>query len=124
MESRKTDCQSVFRDRPHALRYWRLPGRPVTCRMTALLLTRSGKIPMPLCLKYLITADLVVRVSEVARHSDRLGALIASLPMFALFPLMMERFAFWPSMGLSVVITLVSFLIAGLVARQFGVFLW
>lgn len=115
---------------------------------------------MPLYLKYLITAGLVVLVSEVARHSDRLGALIASLPMvtllvliwlyaegapdskitnhawytfwyvlptlpmFALFPFMMARFTFWPSMGLSVVITLVSFFIVGLVARQLGVFLW
>lgn len=36
---------------------------------------------MFLAIKYLITAALVVAVSEIARHSGRLGALIASLPM-------------------------------------------
>ena len=36
---------------------------------------------MPIILKYLITAGLVVLISEVARRSDRLGALIAALPM-------------------------------------------
>lgn len=39
---------------------------------------------MPLLLKYLITVALIVLVSEVARHSDRLGALIASLPLVTL----------------------------------------
>jgi hypothetical protein len=115
---------------------------------------------MPLYLKYLITATLVVLVSEIARHSDRLGALIASLPMttllvliwlhvegapeskitnhawytfwyvlptlpmFALFPLMMERVGFWPTMLISVGITIAAFGLVGLVARFFGVFLW
>jgi len=36
---------------------------------------------MPIILKYLITAGLVVLISEVARRSDKLGALIAALPM-------------------------------------------
>ena len=36
---------------------------------------------MPVLLKYLITSGLVVLISEVARRSDRLGALIAALPM-------------------------------------------
>lgn len=36
---------------------------------------------MPIYLKYLITAAVVVAVSEVARRSDRMGALIAALPM-------------------------------------------
>nr|WP_227021224.1 DUF3147 family protein [Oceaniferula marina] len=36
---------------------------------------------MPLVLKYLITSGLVVLISEIARRSDRLGALIAALPM-------------------------------------------
>ena len=35
---------------------------------------------MPIILKYLITAGLVVLISEVARRSDKLGALIAALP--------------------------------------------
>lgn len=36
---------------------------------------------MPVILKYLITAGLVVLISEVAQRSDKLGALIAALPM-------------------------------------------
>jgi len=36
---------------------------------------------MPIFLKYLITAAVVVAVSEVARRSDKLGALIAALPL-------------------------------------------
>ena len=32
-------------------------------------------------LKYLTTAGLVVLISEVAKRSDKLGALIAALPM-------------------------------------------
>lgn len=35
---------------------------------------------MPIILKYLITAAIIVVVSEVARRSGRLGALIAALP--------------------------------------------
>jgi antibiotic biosynthesis monooxygenase (ABM) superfamily enzyme len=37
--------------------------------------------------KYLITAAVVVAVSEVAKRSDRLGALIASLPLVTLLAL-------------------------------------
>ena len=36
---------------------------------------------MPILLKYLITAGIVVLISEVARRSDKLGALIGALPM-------------------------------------------
>lgn len=36
---------------------------------------------MPVLLKYLITSGLVVLISEVARRYDRMGALIAALPM-------------------------------------------
>lgn len=36
---------------------------------------------MPILVKYLITAALIVLISQVAKWNDRLGALIASLPM-------------------------------------------
>lgn len=36
---------------------------------------------MPILFKYLITSALVVVISEIARRSDRLGALIGSLPL-------------------------------------------
>lgn len=34
--------------------------------------------------KYLVTAGLVVLISEVAKRSDRLGSLVASLPLVPL----------------------------------------
>lgn len=36
---------------------------------------------MPVILKFLITSGLVVLISEVARKYDRLGALIAAMPL-------------------------------------------
>ncbi len=39
---------------------------------------------MPIYLKYLITAAVVVAVSEFAKRSDRLGALISALPMITI----------------------------------------
>lgn len=36
---------------------------------------------MPIFFKYLITAAIVVLVSEVAKRSDKIGALIAALPV-------------------------------------------
>lgn len=38
-------------------------------------------------IKYLITAAVVVLISEIARRSDRLGALIAALPMVTILTL-------------------------------------
>ena len=35
---------------------------------------------MPVWIKYLITAALVVAISEIAKRSDRAGAMIAALP--------------------------------------------
>ncbi len=44
--------------------------------------------PMPyLIIKYLVTAAVVVAVSEIAKRSDKLGALIASLPLVTLLTL-------------------------------------
>lgn len=40
-----------------------------------------------LIIKYLVTAGIVVLVSELARRSDRLGALIAALPLVTLLTL-------------------------------------
>ncbi|MGJ8677030.1 MAG: DUF3147 family protein [Akkermansiaceae bacterium] len=36
---------------------------------------------MPIILKYLITSALIVIISEVAKRADKLGALIAALPL-------------------------------------------
>lgn len=114
---------------------------------------------MNLVVKYLLSAGVVVVVSEVAKRNDRLGGIVGalplmtvlamiwlhlekqspekisnhawytfwyvlpSLPMFLLFPAMNARIGFWGSLGMSAVVTVVSFfLLAKLVAR-FGVHL-
>jgi hypothetical protein len=107
--------------------------------------------------KYAVTALLVVVISEVAKMSDRLGGLVAALPlvtvltlvwlwaegqgdakianhawytfwyvvptlpMFLAFPWLLTRIGFWPTMGASIAVTLVSFFLFALVVRRFGI---
>ena len=107
--------------------------------------------------KYAITAALVVLVSEVAKRSDRLGSLLASLPlvtlltlvwlyverqpadkianhawytfwyvvptlpMFLVFPALLARFGFWTALGLSALLTILSFVLFALSVRPFGI---
>ena len=107
--------------------------------------------------KYLVTAALVVVISEVAKRSDRIGSLIAALPlvtvltllwlyfekqpaeritnhawytfwyvlatlpMFALFPLMHRHGGFWGALAGSVVLTVACFALLAWVMRRFGV---
>ncbi|MGD9583540.1 MAG: DUF3147 family protein [Lysobacterales bacterium] len=110
--------------------------------------------------KYAITAAMVVLISEIAKRSDRLGGLIAALPlvtvltliwlyveqqptarianhawytfwyvlptlpMFLLFPALLPRIGFWPSLLAGVVLTVVCFAGFALVLRRFGIVLW
>lgn len=107
--------------------------------------------------KYFVTAAIVVAVSEVAKRSDRMGALLASLPlvtllaltwlyiekqpaekisnhawytfwyvvptlpMFLAFPRLFSRYGFWPALGLSAVITIVSFALFAWAVRPWGI---
>lgn len=107
--------------------------------------------------KYFITAGVVVAVSEFAKRSDKLGGLIAALPlvtvltliwlyiekqpeekianhawytfwyvvptlpMFLIFPWLLPRIGFWPTLLASVLITIASFWLFALVARRFGI---
>ena len=107
--------------------------------------------------KYFVTAFMVVLISEVAKRSDKLGGLIAALPlvtvltliwlhvedqpetklsnhayytfwyvvptlpMFLLFPYLLPRLGFWPTMGASVVLTFVCFGVFALVLSKFGI---
>jgi hypothetical protein len=107
--------------------------------------------------KYFITAAIVVAVSEVAKRSDKLGALIVALPlvtiltmvwlyiekqpmekianhawytfwyvvptlpMFLIFPALLQRFSFWFSLLISAVITVICFWLLVLVVKNFGI---
>ena len=107
--------------------------------------------------KYLITAAVVVLISELAKRSDKLGGFVAALPlvtflaliwlyveqqptqkianhawytfwyvvptlpMFLVFPWLLPRWGFWPTMLASVVITVVCFGLFVVMMRRFGV---
>lgn len=107
--------------------------------------------------KYFLTAAVVVLVSELAKRSDKLGALVAALPlvtiltlvwlsiekqplekiannawytfwyvlptlpMFLVFPALLARIGFWPSLLACVVITCVCFGGFALLLRRFGI---
>jgi uncharacterized membrane protein (GlpM family) len=110
-----------------------------------------------LIIKYLITAGMVVLVSELAKRSDRLGGLVAALPlvtvltliwlyiehqptakisnhayytfwyviptlpMFLLFPYLIQRMSFWASLALCVLFTAALFAVYAVVLRRFGI---
>jgi F0F1-type ATP synthase assembly protein I len=107
--------------------------------------------------KYLVTAAVVVLVSEFAKASDKLGGLIAALPMvtvltliwlyveqqpvsklanhayytfwyviptlpmFLLFPNLLPKWGFWPTLFACIVMTLVIFYIYAQVLKGFGI---
>jgi hypothetical protein len=107
--------------------------------------------------KYLITAAMVVLISEAAKRSDRLGGLLAALPlvtvltmiwlfvekqptakianhawytfwyviptlpMFLVFPSLINRWGFWVALTASAVITIACFALFASVLRRFGI---
>lgn len=107
--------------------------------------------------KYAITAGIVVLISEIAKRSDKIGGLIAALPlvtfltliwlfienqssekianhawytfwyvvptlpMFLAFPWLVKRMSFWPTMGISIIITLLSFYVFAKIVKVWGI---
>ena len=107
--------------------------------------------------KYAVTAGLIVLISEVAKRSDKLGALIAALPMvtilamiwlyvekqpdakianhawytfwyvvptlpmFLIFPTLLPRIGFWPTLGASALITVICFVVFAQVVKRLGI---
>lgn len=107
--------------------------------------------------KYLITAGIVVLVSEFAKRSDKLGGFIAALPlvtilvlvwlyiekapqekianhawytfwyvlptlpMFLVFPWLLSKLGFWPTLIISATLTIVIFFAYALLMRRFGI---
>ncbi len=111
-----------------------------------------------LIIKFLTTAAIIVAVSEIAKRTDRLGALIASLPlvmvltiiwmyfekqstekiaslsnyafwyviptlpMFIIIPWMLRKgIHFWATLGSSVILTFICFIITAWIAKRFDV---
>ena len=109
--------------------------------------------------KYLSTAAIIVLISEIAKRSDRLGGLIAALPlvtvmsliwlqlegqaqdkianhawytfwyvlptlpMFLLFPYLLPRLGFWPTLVVSAIVTVLLFALFALAVKRFGIVL-
>ncbi|GAB6196941.1 DUF3147 family protein [Lysobacter xanthus] len=112
-----------------------------------------------LAVKYLLTAALVVAISEAAKRSDRLGGFIAALPlvtvlalvwlhvekqpqaklanhawytfwyvlptlpMFLVFPWLLSRIGFWPTLAASAAITVACFALTAWAVKPFGIVL-
>ena len=108
-------------------------------------------------IKYIITACLIVLISELAKFSDKIGALtsalplitisvlfwlffenqstekianhsyytfwyvLPTLPMFLLFPWIIKHWSFWPAIILSIVLTVVLFIVYVAVLKKFGI---
>ena len=107
--------------------------------------------------KYIVTAAVVVLVSEFAKANDKLGGLVAALPlitvltliwlyiekqpttkianhayytfwyviptlpMFLLFPYLLPKFGFWPTLLSCIVMTLAIFYVYAIVLKNFGI---
>ena len=107
--------------------------------------------------KYLITAALIVLISELAKFSDKIGAftgalplititvlfwlffenqstekianhsyytfwyVLPTLPMFLLFPWIIKHWSFWPAIFLSIVFTVILFIVYVAVLKKFGI---
>lgn len=107
--------------------------------------------------KYFITAAFIVAISEVARRSEKIGALLTALPlvalltllwlyidgqrpekigsyatytfwyvlptlpMFVLFPSLLQRFGFWAALFIGILISGAGLLLLALVLRRFGI---
>ena len=106
--------------------------------------------------KIIITAILIVAITEIAKLNDRIGGLIAALPittfiilfwlhyennsvekisnhvsytllyviptlpMFLVFPILMNRFGFYWSIFLSVFITIIFIIVVHLLSKKYG----
>ena len=107
--------------------------------------------------KIFVTAAIIVIVSEIAKLNDRIGGLvaamplttllilfwmnfenvsenkisthinytllylIATIPMFLVFPYCLSKFGFWVTIFISISITLISVLLIHQVSKNFGI---
>ncbi|MBT4758896.1 MAG: DUF3147 family protein [Nitrosomonadales bacterium] len=107
--------------------------------------------------KYIVTATLIVLISELAKISDKIGALtsalplvtitvlfwlffenqstekianhsyytfwyvLPTLPMFLLFPWVIKQWSFWPAILISIIFTVLLFVIYVIILKKFGI---
>ena len=110
-------------------------------------------------IKYLLTSAMVVLISELAKRSDKLGGLIAALPlvtvltlvwlyaekqptskianhawytfwyviptlpMFLVFPALLPRIGFWPTLASCTLLTMLVFYLFALLVKPLGIVL-
>ena len=108
-------------------------------------------------IKIFVTASIIVMVSEIAKVNDRIGGLIAAMPlttflilfwmyyenvsenkisnhisytflyllatvpMFLIFPYCLNKFGFWVTIFISIIITLISSLIIHQISKNFDI---
>ena len=108
-------------------------------------------------IKYFVTAAVVVLVSEFAKANDKLGGLVAALPlitvltliwlyiekqpatkianhayytfwyvlptlpMFLLFPYLLPKLGFWPTLLGCIIVTLIIFYVYATILKSFGI---
>lgn len=119
------------------------------------LLENNNSIMYYLIFKYLLTASMVVIISEIAKRYDRVGAIIVSLPlvtilvmiwmylektpiekisnhvyytfwyvpptlpMFLIFPYLLNKYGFWLALLTSGVFTIVFFFLFAFILKKF-----
>ena len=124
------------------------------------VLTVEGKNMGWLITKYLLTAGIIVGVSEVAKRNDKFGALLVALPtvtilvviwlylegqptikianhvrytfwyvlptlpLFLIFPLVIERIGFWAALFTGSVVSVISLFALTLILRRFNIYLF
>ncbi|MBT3827049.1 MAG: DUF3147 family protein [Nitrosomonadales bacterium] len=107
--------------------------------------------------KYIVTATLIVLISELAKISDKIGSLtsalplvtitvlfwlffenqstekianhsyytfwyvLPTLPMFLLFPWVIKQWSFWPAILISIIFTVLLFVIYVIILKKFGI---
>ncbi len=63
-------------------------------------------------------------IEKIANHAwYTFWYVLPTLPMFLMFPWLLKRFGFWPTLGISVLITLLSFYLFAKLVKIWGIHL-
>jgi len=99
-----------------------MPGK---CTIKAACEARRSDNLSWIITKYLLTAAVVVLVSEIANHAwYTFWYVIPTLPMFLAFPALLPRLGFWTTLAACVLITVTCFGLFGMLVRRWGISLF